>query len=50
MATAVASSRAIPAGISDSAIEAQLARILASAEFDATPRERSFLKYVVGEK
>ena len=49
MATAVASSRAIPAGISDSAIEAQLARILASAEFDATPRERSFLKYVVGE-
>ena len=28
---------------------AQLDRILTSVEFDATPREQSFLKYVVGE-
>ncbi len=34
---------------SDAAIHAQLARILASKHFDATPRNRRFLQYIVRE-
>ncbi len=42
------STEELPEASQDEA-RAQLDRILTSAEFDATPREQSFLKYVVGE-